>query len=105
MSRSITDCVGEIEAICKTEPARLGDVIKLVFRAEDDADPPFVVKIKSPSGKVIIERILRELPTGKPQSAPAVEFTASATGAYKVEIKQLQGKQSGTANLNVLPAV
>lgn len=105
MSRTITDNVGEIEAICKTEPARLGDVIKLVFRAEDDADPPFVVKIKSPSGKVIIERILRELPTGKPQSAAPIEFTASAIGAYRVEIKQLQGKQSGTANLNVLPAV
>lgn len=105
MSRSITDNVGEIEAICKTEPARLGDVIKLVFRAEDDADPPFSVKIKSPSGKVIVERILRELPTGKPQSASPVEFTASAVGSYRIEIKQLYGKQSGTANLNVLPAV
>lgn len=105
MSRTITDTVGEIEAICKTEPARLGDVIKLVFRAEDDADPPFNVKIKSPSGKVIVERILRELPTGRPQSAAPVEFTASATGAYKIEIKQLYGKQCGTANLNVLPAV
>ncbi len=105
MSRTITDNVGEIEAICKTDPARLGDVVKLVFRAEDDVEPPFNVKIKSPSGKVIVERILRELPTGKPQSAAPIEFTASAVGAYKIEIKQLYGKQSGTANLNVLPAV
>lgn len=55
MSRTITDNVGEIEAISKTDPARLGDVVKLVFRAEDDADPPFNVKIRSPSGKVIVE--------------------------------------------------
>jgi len=102
VSRTITDNVGEIETICKTDPAHVGDQVKLVFRSDDDADPPFNVKIRSPSGKVIIERVLRELPTGRPQSAPPVEFTASAAGAYKIEIKQLYGKQSGTAVLNVI---
>ena len=101
MARTI-ESVGDIETICKTDPAKAGEEIKLVFRAEDDADPPFTLKIKSPSGKVIVERVIRDLPTGMPQSAPPVTFTASAGGEYKVEIKQLNGKQKGEAVLRVL---
>jgi hypothetical protein len=93
---------GDIETICKTDPAKAGEEIKLIFRAEEDADPPFTLKIKSPSGKVIVERVIRDLPTGKPQSAPPVTFTASAGGEYRVEIKQLNGKQKGDAVLRVL---
>jgi hypothetical protein len=72
-----------------------------VFRSDDDAAPPFTVKIKSPSGKVIVERVLRELPTGKPQSAPPISFTASGSGDYKIEVTQLYGKQRGDAVLHV----
>jgi hypothetical protein len=96
------DSSGDIETICKTDPAKAGEEIQLIFRAEDDAEPPFTLKIKSPSGKVIIERVIRDLPTGKPQSAPPVTFTASAGGEYKVEIKQLNGKQKGDAVLRVV---
>ena len=102
MARTI-ESVGDIETICKTDPARAGEEIKLVFRAEDDADPPFTLKIKSPSGQVIVERVIRDLPTGKPQSAPPVSFTASSGGEYKIEIKQLgAGKQKGEALLRVV---
>jgi hypothetical protein len=97
----IVDNNGDIETICKTDPIKVGEQIQLVFRADDEATPPFNLRIKSPSGKVIIERVLRELPTGRPQSAPAVAFTVSAGGAYKIEIKQLYGKQRGDAVLNV----
>jgi hypothetical protein len=96
------DSVGDIETICKTDPARAGEEILLVFQAEDDADPPFVLKIKSPTGGVIVERVIRDLPTGRPQSAPPVAFTASAAGEYKVSIKQLHGKQKGDAVLRVV---
>jgi hypothetical protein len=92
---------GEIETFCQTAPSSVGDPIKLVFRAYDEATPPFNIKIRSPSGKVIIERVLRELPTGEPQSAPPVEFMASSAGEYKLEIKQLYGKQKGDAVLHV----
>ncbi|MFT3773669.1 MAG: hypothetical protein QM820_50485 [Minicystis sp.] len=101
MARTI-ESVGDIETICKTDPAKAGEEIKLVFRAEDDAEPPFNLKVKSPSGKVIVERVIRDLPTGKPQSAPPVTFTASAAGEYKVEIKQLYGKQKGDAILRIV---
>ena len=100
MARTV-DNSGDIETICKTDPVRSGDTVLLVFRSDDDASPPFTVKIKSPQGKVIVERVLRDLPTGKPQSAPPVSFTVSAAGDYKIEITQLYGKQRGDAVLHV----
>lgn len=101
MARTI-ESVGDIETICKTDPAKAGEEVRLVFRAEEDAEPPFNLKVKSPSGKVIVERVIRDLPTGKPQSAPPVTFTASSAGEYKVEIKQLYGKQKGDAILRIV---
>ncbi len=101
MARTI-ESVGDIETICKADPARAGEEIKLIFRAEEDAEPPFTVKIKSPSGKVIVERVIRDLPTGKPQSAPPVTFTPSSGGEYRVEIKQIRGKLKGDALLRVI---
>jgi len=96
------ESVGDIETICKTDPAKAGEEIKLIFRAEEDAEPPFNLKIKSPSGKVIVERVIRDLPTARPQSAPPITFTASSAGEYKVEIKQLYGKQKGDAILRIV---
>ena len=100
MARTI-ESVGDIETICKSDPAKAGEEVKLVFRTEEEVDPPFTLKIKSPAGKVIVERVIRDLPTGKPQSAPPVTFTPSAAGEYKVEIKQIKGKQQGDAVLRV----
>jgi hypothetical protein len=97
------DNEGDIETICQTIPVSVGDTARLVFRAYDEATPPFNIKIRSPSGKIIVERVLRDLPTGKPQSAPPVEFSASVAGEYKIEIKQLYGKQKGSAVLRVKP--
>jgi hypothetical protein len=96
------DSVGDIETICKSDPAKAGEELKLVFRADEDAEPPFTLKIKSPAGKVIVERVIRDLPTGRPQSAPPVTFTPSAGGEYKVEIRQLKGKLKGDATLRVI---
>ena len=95
------DNSGDIETFSKNDPVNAGDVVSLVFRADDDASPPFNIRIKSPTGSVILERVLRELPTGKPQSAPPITFTASAPGDYRIEIWQLYGKQRGEAVLHV----
>ncbi|MFO0757318.1 MAG: hypothetical protein U0359_12555 [Byssovorax sp.] len=101
MARTI-DSSGDIETICKTSPLRAGDTATLFFQGDEDLEPPFTLKIKSPAGVVIIERVLRELPTGKPQSAPPVTLTLSAAGEYKIEIKRLNGKQKGEAILRVI---
>ena len=50
---------------------------------------------------IILERVLRDLPTGLPQSAPPVTFMPSDVGEYRIEIKQLYGKQKGEAVLHV----
>jgi hypothetical protein len=92
---------GDIETFSKTDPVSAGDLVSLIFRTDEEINPPFNIRIKSPSGSIILERVLRELPTGKPQSADPLTFTASAPGDYKIEIWQLYGKQRGDAILRV----
>lgn len=101
MARTI-DSTGDIETVCKVDPLKTGESAILIFRADDEPEPPYNLRVKSPSGKTIVERVLRELPTGMPQSAPPITFTVSAPGEYKVEIKQLYGKQKGDAILRVV---
>jgi hypothetical protein len=57
--------------------------------------------VTSPGGKVIVVRVLRDLPTGKPQSAPPVTFVVAQSGEYKVTVSQLYGKSKGQAVLHV----
>lgn len=94
---------GDIETFSQATEVKVGDRVSLVFRADDACDPPFNVKIRAPDGKVILERVLRELPTGKPQSAPAVQFNATMEGEFKIVIWQLYGKDRGEATLKVDP--
>jgi len=64
------ESVGDIETICKTEPAKAGEEIRLVFphrgRPRSALQPQGEVAV----GQVILERVIRDLPTGLPQSAP-----------------------------------
>ncbi|MBI4955529.1 MAG: hypothetical protein HY908_26140 [Myxococcales bacterium] len=92
---------GEIETICDASGLTSGGTAKLVFRAFDDASPPFTIKVRAPGGKVILDRVVRELPTGRPQSAPPVTFAVAAAGQYRIEITQLYGGASGQATLDV----
>ena len=94
------DNYGDIEVICQNEPG-VNDTVKLVFRAVDDIGPPFQLRIRSPSGKLLIERVLRELPTGMPQSAPAITFLALSPGGYRIEIRQISGSAVGDGVLTV----
>lgn len=98
----VIESTGTIETICDAAALKVGDTVKLVFRALDDAEPPFNVRVISPAGKVLLERVLRDLPTGRPQSAPPITFTAGVDGVYKVEIWQLYGKGRGQALLTVV---
>jgi hypothetical protein len=99
------DSHGDIETMLHGDqthqPIVVGDRVALVFRAIDDPASPISVIIHSPNGHKILERVLRELPTGLPQSAPAVEFVPSSKGTYQIEVSELRGKQRGTATLKV----
>ena len=92
---------GDIEVRCRQRPAALDGSIQLLFQAHDDPTPPFCVKVRAPSGKIILERVLRELPTGAPQSAAPLEILAVVGGDYRVEIKELYGSGRGEAVLRV----
>ncbi|MSP24519.1 MAG: hypothetical protein EXR75_05010 [Myxococcales bacterium] len=96
------ESAGAIECILQAGAQVVaGAQAKLVFKCFEDAPPPFTVKIKDASGKVVLERVLRELPTGSPQSAPPLEFRVPANGEYHVHIKQLYGDVDGSARLIV----
>jgi len=92
---------GDIETFTSATTVVVGDRVALVFSADSSCDPPFTVKIRAPDGKVVLERVLRELPTGKPQSAPAIELTVKVEGEFKLEIWQIYGKDRGEAILRV----
>jgi hypothetical protein len=93
---------GDIETICQGASAlRAGENAQLVFRTWDDASPPFTLKVKDPEGKIVLDRVIRELPTGQPQSAPPIPFLARSNGAYQISIKELYGKKEGLATLRV----
>ena len=57
--------------------------------------------VAGPDGKTVLDRVIREMPTGQPQSAPPVTFAVRATGQYKISIKELYGKKEGLATLTV----
>jgi hypothetical protein len=95
------DSHGEVEIICVS----LSDLCanrraKLVFRSWEGADPPYQIRVRSPSGKTILERVVRELPTGEPQSPPPIQFVVQA-GRYEVSIQQITGSVGGRATLDV----
>lgn len=98
---NVIESSGSIETICVVSAIHVGDTVRLVFRALDDSEPPYTCKVTSPTGEVILERVLRDLPTGRPQSAPPISFTAVQSGDYRVDVWQLYGKSRGQAAVHV----
>lgn len=79
----------------------VGDRVALCFAAGDDAEAPYSLRVRGPNGAVILDRILRELPTGLPQSEPPVLFVVSSSGAYQVEIQSKGQRSWGKATMRV----
>lgn len=92
---------GDIESICENPSVSPGGTAKIVFRTWDDVSPPFTVKVKGPDGRTVFDRVIRELPTGEPMSAAPISFLVATKGDYKIQIKELYGKQDGEAVLTV----
>ena len=96
---------GEIETLfhdtIPQRPIELGDRLLIVFRARDEPDYPINVLVHSPGGAKIVERVLRDLPTNMPQSAPPIDFIVSAMGTYTIDVRELRGKQRGHATIKV----
>ncbi len=92
---------GEIEILCQSlSDVAPGKTVRLVFRPYVTGVPPYQVRVRAPSGKVILERVLRELPTGEAQTAAPITFSVQA-GQYEISVKQLTGGTEGKAQLVV----
>lgn len=107
------DCSGPIEAFCLQVDApssrrsvhsfdaiSAGDRVALCFVA-DGSSPPYSLRVRSPAGALVIDRLLRELPTGQPQSEPPIEMVVSTPGVYQIELKEVRGTQYCKATLHV----
>ncbi len=95
------ESTGDIESIILTDGLVSGTTAQLVFRTFDDVSPPLTVRVKDPTGKTILDRVIRDLPTGQPQSSPPLTFSIAQSGAYKISIRELYGKLEGQATLTV----
>ena len=91
---------GDIEVICETTHLAPNKNAKLVFRTWGEAQPPYQIRVRAPSGKVILERVIRQLPTGDPQSAAPISFMVQK-GTYEISVAQLRGNAEGVATLVV----
>ncbi len=111
---ALIELSGEIEIFCYPsgsagtrqsvpffDSVTVGDRLSLVFTPGDGASAPYALKIFSPSGANILDSIVRDLPTGTPQSPPPIEFVVSAKGVYRVEIREMRGRQRGEASVRV----
>jgi len=78
-----------------------GERPSLVFVPSETSIPPYSLKVFSPSGANILDALVRDPPTGAPQSPPPIEFVVSAAGTYRIEIRSLTGRQRGDARIRV----
>jgi hypothetical protein len=79
----------------------VGDRLCVVFVPGENTVPPFQLKVVSPSGVIILDTLVRDAPTGAPQSPSPIEFVVSAMGVYRIEVRTLTGRQRGEAKVRV----
>lgn len=94
------ESTGAIDIKCETHGLVAAKMARLTFHAWSDATPPFQLKIHSPSGKLIVDRVIRDLPTGEPQAPDPVSFTV-VSGEYRIVIQELRGNARGEAVLRI----
>lgn len=63
--------------------------VRVVF-AEDVG--PVMLKVKNPAGAVVLDRVLRDLPTRAGSSSPPVSVPVSQPGDYAIEVRPLGGR-------------
>lgn len=83
------------------EKITVGTRLSLLFVPGGDTSPPYALRIFSPSGSNILDTLVRDPPTGAPQSPPPIEFVVSSNGIYRIEVRSTNGRQRGDAKLRV----
>jgi hypothetical protein len=100
MAAATIESSGAIDIRCNTHSLVANKKALLTFHAWDDAAPPFQLVVTAPSGQIILDRLLRVLPTGDPQAPPPITFSV-LSGEYRITITELHGKAEGRALLRV----
>ena len=100
MPAASIESTGAIDIRCNTHGLVANKKAQLTFHAWDDASPPFQLIVQAPSGQVILDRLLRSLPTGDPQAPPPITFSV-LSGEYKITITEQKGKAQGKAFLRI----
>lgn len=77
-----------------------GTRLALLF-VPGESSPPYALKVFSPSGSNIVDTLVRDPPTGAPQSPQPIEFVVSAHGTYRIEVRSTNGRQRGEARVTV----
>jgi hypothetical protein len=110
---ALIESSGEIEVFCYPssgatrtsvpffDAVTVGDRLSMVFTPTEGASAPYALKVISPSGATILDSTVRDLPTGLPQSPPPLEFVVSVKGVYRIEIREMRGRQRGEAKVKV----
>jgi hypothetical protein len=78
-----------------------GERLALLFVPGGTTIPPYKLRIISPSGATILDTLVRDPPTGAPQSPAPIEFVVSAIGTYRIEVSSLTGRQRGDAKIRI----
>lgn len=82
------------------EKITAGTRLALLF-VPGELSPPYSLKVFSPSGNNILDTLVRDPPTGAPQSPAPIEFVVSSTGIYRIEVRSMNGRQRGEARVRV----
>lgn len=80
---------------------RVGDVVSFFFTLPDPPEPPYSVQIRSPTGRIVVDTIVRDIPTAAPDSGPVFQFVASASGRWRLMFAALMSRAKGEAMLRV----
>lgn len=76
----------ETYAIVPLDDAPRAGTIRFVFAEEADDDAPVSVRVRNPEGTIVLERVLRELPT-RGSDLAALTVPVSGKGDYVVELR------------------
>lgn len=63
--------------------------VRVVFSDRSEDIGPVSLRVRNPAGKVVVERVLRDLPTRDSSLCPPVSVPVAEAGDYTIEIKPL----------------
>lgn len=64
--------------------------VRMVFSDRSQDVGPVSLRVRNPAGKVVVERVLRDLPTRDSSLCPPVSVPVPHAGDYTIEVKPIR---------------